>query len=101
MGEQPGGDDAPSPADVSIAASVSARRLRFRHRPSIETSFPGRGERTTSSSSSRENLPEEVETGRTYRDVRVDWRIASAVAEEQEAASELRPPRERAEDCRP
>ncbi len=66
--------------DVSIAAKVSARRLRFGRKARLETRFPGAGERSSASSSSRENLPDQVEEGRSYRDVRVSWRLASSVS---------------------
>lgn len=71
-------------ADVEIGASVKAKRLRFREQPKTDVELhgevrapEGRGELQTTSGSERRNLPEEVEPGVTYRDVRVRWRAAA------------------------
>lgn len=58
---------------------VSARELRFRRKSEPRTSFSGAGERISGVSSQRENLPDDVETGTTYRRVRVSWRAASSL----------------------
>ena len=76
--------------DVEIGAAVRAKKLRFKHRPETETEVHGelhiderlaeeldRVEIETASGSERHNLPEEVEPGVTYRDVRVRWRAAA------------------------
>jgi hypothetical protein len=82
--------------DVEIAAVVKAKRLRFNKTPKTEVQFEkqadveleGAPEIETASGSQRENLPDKVEPGVTYRDVRVGWR----------AAAKLKPPdRERLE----
>jgi hypothetical protein len=74
--------------DVEVGASVKAKRLRFREKPETEIDFhgelrepEGRGDLRTGSGSERENLPEEVEPGVTYRDVRVSWRAAARLQE--------------------
>ena len=60
--------------DVEIGAVVRAKRLRFERTPSeAEVSFPGESEADTDSHTERENLPDRVEPGVTYRDVRVRW----------------------------
>jgi len=67
--------------DVEIGARARARELRFRSTPQThvelhgEITEHGRGEQTveTASGSERENLPEEVEPGVTYRDVDIRW----------------------------
>jgi hypothetical protein len=71
-------------ADVEIGASVKAKRLRFRETPRTEVELhgevlepEGRGAVRTTSGSERQNLPDEVEPGVTYRDVRVRWRAAA------------------------
>jgi hypothetical protein len=71
-------------ADVEIGASVKAKRLRFREKPKTKVELhgevrepEGQGELQTASGSERRNLPEEVEPGVTYRDVRVQWRAAA------------------------
>jgi hypothetical protein len=69
--------------DVEIGASARAKRLRFRDKPKTDVDVRGevteRGRRTgvaKASGSERENLPEEVLPGVTYRDVSVRWRAA-------------------------
>jgi hypothetical protein len=52
---------------------VKARELRFDEVPDTEVRPPAQTE--------RENLPEEVEPGVTYRNPRVRLRIASALAD--------------------
>jgi hypothetical protein len=74
-------EDEPAPADVSIRASARARRLRFTEKADVRTSSTG-GAGTTRSSSRRENLPDEIEEGRIYREVRVAWELASSVSVE-------------------
>jgi hypothetical protein len=81
--------------DVEIGAAVRAKRLRFKRKPRVEVNtratvdvdpelaremenVEGRGHSNTE----RENLPDEVEPGVEYRDVRVRWRAAARVSEE-------------------
>jgi hypothetical protein len=59
------------PADIEIGARVRARSLRFEEAPDTETRYSG--DYRSETLHERENLPEEVEPGRTYRDVRVRW----------------------------
>jgi hypothetical protein len=65
--------DEPRVADIEIGATAQARRLRFRRKPEAEVEFRGSPEVESDSHTERENLPEEVEPGKTYRDVRVGW----------------------------
>ena len=65
------------PADVEIGAAVRARRLRFKRKPETHVGFRGEPGIESDSYTARENLPEEVEPGKVYRDVRVGW-IAGA-----------------------
>lgn len=62
------------PPDVEIAANARARRLRFHRAPEAEVRFPGGSDVESESGSERENLPEEVEPGVTYRSAEVHWR---------------------------
>jgi hypothetical protein len=59
--------------DIEIGAVVKAKRLRFNKKPQAEVRIEGQGD----SGSERENLPEKVEPGVTYRDVRVAWNAAA------------------------
>lgn len=74
--------DKPENPDVEISAVVKARELRFEEVPDNEVRFPGHPERESVSGTERENLPDEVEPGVTYRDPKVRLRIASALVEE-------------------
>jgi hypothetical protein len=55
--------------DIEIGAFVKAKRLRFNRKPQADVRVTGEG----GSGSVRENLPDTVEPGVTYRDVRVAW----------------------------
>jgi hypothetical protein len=78
--------------DVEIGAAARAKKLRFKRRPETEVEVHGeshvderladeleRAEIETASGSERHNLPEEIEPGVTYRDVRVRWRAAAKI----------------------
>ncbi|MFL5970695.1 MAG: hypothetical protein ACJ74L_13955 [Gaiellaceae bacterium] len=67
------------PFDVEIGARASARRVRFTEVPDTEVRF--RGSDSSESRTDRRNLPDEVEPGKTYRDVRVVWRAGARVSE--------------------
>jgi len=83
-----GDPDRVEDADVEIGASVKAKRLRFRQKPETQVELhgevhepEGQGDVETASGSERRNLPDEVEPGVTYRDVRVRWRAAARLKE--------------------
>ena len=76
--------------DVEIGAAASAKSLRFKRKPRVEVDTHAeseidpelaremdRVEGEGGSHTERENLPDEVEPGVTYRDVRVRWRAAA------------------------
>jgi hypothetical protein len=60
--------------DIEIGASVKAKKLRFKSTPETDVRVHGHDDL---SGSERENLPDQVEPGVTYRDVRVAWRAAA------------------------
>jgi hypothetical protein len=66
--------DAEPVADVEIGAAVRAKRLRFERVPETDVRFEAGPDGESDSHTERENLPDEVEPGVTYRDVRVRWR---------------------------
>jgi hypothetical protein len=70
----------PHSADIELLASVRADELRFDEPPETEVRFFGEPGHESASGSDRTNLPEKVEPGVTYRDVRVDYRLASRLA---------------------
>jgi hypothetical protein len=65
--------------DVELGAVVKAKRLRFERVPDVDVGFTGEAPREQVSGSERENLPDEVEPGVTYKDVRVRWRAAAKI----------------------
>lgn len=65
--------------DIELTTSVRADRLRFRDEPETEVRFHGSRGRETFSGADRTNLPEPVEPGTDYHDVRVDYRLATAL----------------------
>jgi hypothetical protein len=60
--------------DVEIAATVRADELRFECKPEVVV-------RAAERVSERENLPDEVEPGVTYRDIAVSWRVAARLSD--------------------
>lgn len=68
--------------DIQIGALVKAKRLRFKTKPETEVRIEGEG----GSGSLRENLPETVEPGVTYRDVRVAWLAAANIETKEQIA---------------
>jgi hypothetical protein len=66
--------------DVEIACSVRAREIRFEIVPETKVWFDGEPGVESSVHSERENLPDEVEPGVTYRDVRVRWWAQARIA---------------------
>jgi hypothetical protein len=70
----------PRSADIELTASVEADEIRFREPPETEVRFFGEPGHESASGSDRLNLPDKVEPGVTYRDVRVDYRLASRLA---------------------
>ncbi|OEV12686.1 hypothetical protein [Streptomyces nanshensis] len=65
--------------DIELTTSVAADRLRFGDRPQTDVRFHGSRGRRTYSGAERENLPEPVEPGTDYEDVRVDYRLATGL----------------------
>lgn len=66
-------------ADVEVFTSVLAEELRFGRVPKTKVWFEGEPAQRSSSKTERDNLPDEVEPGVTYRDVAVRWRARSRI----------------------
>jgi len=85
------GERVPPEPDVEVGAAAQARKLRFRKKPRVDVKTHARLEIDPAlrdeipiegqggSRAERENLPDEVEPGVTYRDVRVGWRAGARV----------------------
>lgn len=70
----------PRSPDIEFVASVRADELRFVEPPDTDVRFIGEPGHESASGSDRRNLPEQVEFGVTYRNVGVDYRLASRLA---------------------
>ena len=62
--------------DLEIAASVRADEVRFECKPEVRVSAYSNTPATAESVSERDNLPDEVQPGVTYRDISVRWRAS-------------------------
>ena len=67
------------PGDVEVFTGVRARQLRFGTSPEAKVWFEGDPEERSVSRTDRENLPDEVEPGVDYRDVKVRWTARSRI----------------------
>jgi len=65
--------------DIEIGASFRAKSLRFEQAPEVDVEVRGHPDREEVTGSERENLPDEVEPGVTYDDVRVRWKAAARI----------------------
>jgi hypothetical protein len=63
--------------DVEISTAVRAKELRFECKPDVEVRAYADSPASAESVSERENLPDELEPGVTYRDFAVRWRLAA------------------------
>jgi hypothetical protein len=63
--------------DVEMAATVRAEEVRFECKPEVRVRAYSDSPASAELVSERENLPDEVEPGVTYRDVTVRWRLAA------------------------
>jgi len=86
----------PDDPNVEIGATVRARSLRFRKKPQVDVKTRGhvevhpeladelnlKGE--GGSHAERENLPDEVEPGVNYRNVRVGWRAGAELRHDED-----------------
>jgi hypothetical protein len=77
----PGGQ----PPDIDISVSATMRRLRFNVVPSTRVRFDGCPDHVAESQTERENLPDRVREGVTYKDVTVRWQASARVAEQTDA----------------
>ena len=67
--------------DVEISARVKSRALRFEEVPETATRVWADREHESVSGTERENLPDQVESGVTYRRSRVRLRIAGRIVD--------------------
>jgi hypothetical protein len=65
--------------DVEIHVGVRARELRFAKVPETRVWFEGEPGVSSSVHAERENLPEQVEPGVTYRNIAVRWHAEARI----------------------
>jgi hypothetical protein len=87
----------PAESDVEIGAAARAKKLRFKRKPRVEVETRAEVEvhpalrdelpveTDGGSQAERENLPEEVDPGVTYRDVWAGWRAGARVRLDEDA----------------
>jgi hypothetical protein len=63
--------------DVEMAAAARADEVRFECKPEVRVRAYSNVPASAESVSERENLPDEVQPGVTYRNVSVRWRLAA------------------------
>ena len=74
--------------DIEFTANVRAREMRFDEVPETEVRFRGQPERASVSGTERENLPEKVRRGVTYRNFSLRLCIATKLIETEPDLSE-------------
>ena len=67
--------------DVEISASVRAQELRFECKPEVRVGAYADAPAQAESTSERENLPDDLEPGVTYKNFAVRWRLAARLEE--------------------
>jgi hypothetical protein len=67
--------------DVEMSFSVRAEELRFECKPEVDLVAFADSPATVELQSERDNLPDDVEPGVTYRDIAVRWRAAARLNE--------------------
>ncbi|MEV0821529.1 hypothetical protein [Nonomuraea rubra] len=71
----------PRTPDVEISASAKAKELRFHERPEVSVDAEAEPGGECAWGSDRTNLPGQVEPNVTYRDLRIDFRVAAALTD--------------------
>jgi hypothetical protein len=69
--------------DTEIFAAVRAKELRFECKPDADVGAHADVPASAESVSERENLPDELEPGVTYRNIGVRWRLAAWLEDEE------------------
>lgn len=79
--QTPRAEESEAQPDISITARVTADSLRFEKVPNPNVEFTGKPRRETVWESERQNLPQQVQPGVTYRDIGITLRITSVFAD--------------------
>jgi len=73
----------PPGPDIEAGAEVRMKRVRFEEDPEVETSTHLEPGGKTRSESERENLPKQVEAGKTYRNARIRKQVEIRLQEDE------------------
>ena len=76
--------------DISLTAWAKVQRLHFDRVPDTGTRFWGQQERKTESGTVRENLPEKVERGVVYHDVRIRLKTVAGITGAEKSPEDVR-----------
>jgi hypothetical protein len=71
----------PADADIELSAEITAAELHFREQPSTRVDFFADPDSESGSGSDRTNLPRYVTEGATYRNIHVDYRLATRLTD--------------------
>jgi hypothetical protein len=63
--------------DVEISAAARAQEVRFECKPEVRIAAYSDSPATAALDSNRENLPDKLEPGVTYRNFAVRWRLSA------------------------
>ena len=74
--------------DIAFTATVQAREIRWDEVPDVRVTFTGPPGFESVSESDRVGLPDRVRAGVTYRNVRVDYRLACALPDQLDDAGD-------------
>jgi hypothetical protein len=81
--------------DLEIAAALRADEVRFECKPQVRVAVYSDAPTSAEIVSERENLPDTLEPGVTYRDFSVRWRATAYLADPQSPYWELGPAEEK------
>ena len=70
--------------DIEFGARIDAKEMRFWDVPETKVEYFGNPDHESGHGDRRENLPEKVEPNKTYKNVRVDYRLASRLVYDEE-----------------
>ena len=74
--------DRERPADIEVGAAVRMKKLRVEEKSDVEARSHGRPAYETETTDERENLPDEVETGETYRNASIKKHVSIRLADD-------------------
>jgi hypothetical protein len=74
--------DRERPADIELGAAVRMKKLRIEEKSDVEARSHGGPSYESETTDERENLPDEVETGKTYRNASIKKHVSIRLADD-------------------